>query len=257
MYRADLYGRDVPALLRWLGCFGIDGGRCLRFHWGEFSTVKGLGLSVAHTDDGDRHPWHLHFMFLLMQGFIYLPGLPNSKVTAGEQKCWGFDWRWGHEWGNGDGIHLHWGYRVKILHMPWGWDWVRTSWLMSDGKTWANELRTMRHRRQVITDKLPHFFFRDMPMWRGTYPYRYVLRSAQVQEVTATIAVHEMEWRMRAFRWLAWPRKISRSIDVQFSGEVGERAGSWKGGTVGCSYTLRADETPLECLRRMEHERTF
>jgi len=33
--------------------------------------------------------------------------------------------------------------------------------------------------------------------------------------------------------------------------------GSWKGGTLGCGYTLRKNETPLECLKRMEVERNF
>jgi hypothetical protein len=39
--------------------------------------------------------------------------------------------------------------------------------------------------------------------------------------------------------------------------EVGEEAGSWKGGVLGCGYTLLPNETPLQCLRRMEKERKF
>ena len=30
-----------------------------------------------------------------------------------------------------------------------------------------------------------------------------------------------------------------------------------KGGTISCSYELRKDETPEQCLRRMEKERVF
>lgn len=48
-----------------------------------------------------------------------------------------------------------------------------------------------------------------------------------------------------------------RGIDVDFDGEVGERTGSWKGGTVGCSYESRPGETPVQTLRRMERERRF
>jgi hypothetical protein len=39
--------------------------------------------------------------------------------------------------------------------------------------------------------------------------------------------------------------------------EAGKRKGSWKGGTLGCGYELKKNETPLECLRRMESEREF
>jgi hypothetical protein len=44
---------------------------------------------------------------------------------------------------------------------------------------------------------------------------------------------------------------------IEFNDEVGERTGSWKGGTLGCGYNLLPNETPLECLRRMEKERKF
>lgn len=86
-----------------------------------------------------------------------------------------------------------------------------------------------------------------------THPYRYVLRNGTVQERTALIRVEYGRWT-RA--WL--PRvKESRWIDVQFSDEVGERTGSWKGGTIGCSYHMLPGETPLDTLRRMERERKF
>lgn len=32
---------------------------------------------------------------------------------------------------------------------------------------------------------------------------------------------------------------------------------SWKGGTIGCGYALRPNESPYECLKRMEQERKF
>lgn len=50
---------------------------------------------------------------------------------------------------------------------------------------------------------------------------------------------------------------MSRSIDVEFNAEVGERTGSWKGGCIGCGYQMNPNETPLQALRRMEAERKF
>lgn len=104
----------------------------------------------------------------------------------------------------------------------------------------------------------------DMPwQWRHqwsrdcgdpiTQPYRYVRRSGEVQERTATIQHGQTLWTRP---WLPW-RKLVDAIDVRFSDEVGEGTGSWKGGTIGCGYIMKPGETPVECLRRMERERKF
>lgn len=84
-------------------------------------------------------------------------------------------------------------------------------------------------------------------------PYRYTLRSGRVQERTATYQ-HSQSLHTRP--WIPW-RMLTDSIDVDFDGEVGEREGSWKGGTLGCGYVMKRGETPTECLRRMERERQF
>lgn len=261
--KTDLYGRDIPWLLRAIGCFGVEarGWRygCLRFRWAEFSTSKGLALSLDHQD-GDGHSWMLHIRLLIVQAFIYLPG-PRREVRSGTMgESWGFSWNWGHEWGNGDSIHLHWGYRTKLIYMPWGWDWVRTSFLLGNGM-WISETKFTQAIDRLPTVSGPRALTIreqvDAWAWRGIYEYRYTLRSGEVQRRKATVKVEEMEWRWRALRWLPWPRKVSRTIAVEFDGEVGERSGSWKGGTIGCGYELRHSESPLQCLRRMEVERKF
>lgn len=86
-----------------------------------------------------------------------------------------------------------------------------------------------------------------------THPYTYVLRSGEVQHRNATI---QKESRLWLRPWLPFRRYVE-SIDVQFSDEVGERSGSWKGGTIGCGYEMRRGETPLQTLRRMQAERKF
>lgn len=112
------------------------------------------------------------------------------------------------------------GSRTKIIYGPWSWG------------------TCVRH------DKF-------YPIY--TAPYRYKLRSGKVQRRTATFRVIEQEWR----RWWLPYKMVWRGIDVQFDEEVGERSGSWKGGTVGCGYELLPGETPVQCLRRMERERKF
>jgi hypothetical protein len=89
---------------------------------------------------------------------------------------------------------------------------------------------------------------------KETHPYKYKLRSGEVQERTATIYQEKRQWHRK---WFPFIKMAHVDINVDFSDEVGEKTGSWKGGTVGCSYRMLQGETPLETLRRMESERVF
>ncbi|MGE4193041.1 MAG: hypothetical protein AB7E51_06610 [Pseudodesulfovibrio sp.] len=107
----------------------------------------------------------------------------------------------------------------KHFRMPWGW-------------------RFVEHKKHTEPE---------------THPYRYIMNDGEVQEREATIYKESREW------WRPWlPCKLYReSINIDFSDEVGERTGSWKGGVVGCGYDMKDGETPLDTLRRMERERVF
>lgn len=145
--------------------------------------------------------------------------------------------------GNGNG-----GDKWITFYMPWSYDWVRTSVLLKDG-SWAHE--TKKQRQEFWSDEWKE------RKWSEDHPYQYTLKSGEVQHRTAHITVEEREWRMRWLRWTPWFNKVRRTIAVDFSDEVGERTGSWKGGTTGCGYDLKENETPHECLMRMMSERKF
>jgi hypothetical protein len=87
--------------------------------------------------------------------------------------------------------------------------------------------------------------------------YRYVLNNGTVQRRIATYCIERREWRPRCLQWTDLFAKVRTCIDVNFSDEVGERSGSWKGGCTGCGWELLPTETPEQCLRRMERERKF
>jgi len=170
--------------------------------------------------------------------------------------------RWGFSFDTDSwaAVHLNWGEKYKIVAMPWEWTFVRRSYLAPDGRQWLHELpafRVPRDQPPLGTPNVDWWFFNDIPRWKTTLPYRYVRKNGEVQESNATISVEEAEWRRRWFKWLPFPRKVVRSIDVKFDQEVGERVGTWKGGVLGCGYTMRRDETPEECLYRMRDERVF
>lgn len=105
--------------------------------------------------------------------------------------------------------------RIKILYYPW------TNW------------QHLRHEKTGSSE---------------SYPFTYVLESGESQYRTATITPEVREWRRP---WLP-SRKIREEIKIEFSGEVGEETGSWKGGAVGCGTEVLPGETPLDALRRFE-----
>ena len=185
-------------------------------------------------------------------GQAYLKIPYNTGIDECEPPSWGF-----YFYGEGrkipDNFVICKGSKTKHIDLPWALDWVRTSRMAKDG-SWLHERKGDRKRG------IDHDWWSEetqAKLWKETHPYQYVLGDGRIQDRLATIMVEEREWRPRWFRWTNIFAKIRTDIDIEFSGEVGEREGSWKGGTVGCSWDLLPGETPLECLRRMEKERVF
>lgn len=248
----------MNAIARALGFrFFERGGRRwrLRLSWAEVSGRFGIAASLINW--GEDSDWSLHVHLGWPNVYLKLPFLPRREPKEQVLDSWGFSFNT-DDWSS---VHLNWGHRTKIVHFPWAWEFVRHSVLAPDGRSWIHDIAGTRIPRDAVPIGMPQvdwfFFSRDVPTWSVKLPYRYVLRSGVVQEREATICVEEREWRWRWLMWLPRPRKISRCISVEFSDEVGERSGSWKGGTTGCGYEMRRDETPEECLRRMEAEREF
>lgn len=173
----------------------------------------------------------------------------NKWTDECDSPKWGIAYHgstfWIYRGGKGN---LNGGNKWWTLDAPWRWQWVRTSNLRKDG-AWEHE--TKGNSKDFYKDKWKGI------IWNEIHPYTYVLKNGTVQNRNATIKVAEREWRLHWLKWLPIIKKISKVIEIDFDGEVGERTGSWKGGTVGCSYPLLPHETPLECLRKMEKERKF
>ena len=137
-----------------------------------------------------------------------------------------------------------WRKGIRVELNPFRWHHIRHQVLTADG-LWQDFVGSWEHEKTPDSRKVEVF------------PYSYTLRSGEVQERSAAVYVERREWRPKCLRWLPLIRKIKTSIDVEFSDEVGERTGSWKGGTIGCGWELRRNETPEQALRRMEKERVF
>lgn len=217
----------------------------------EIGFKKSWGFALGLMQYGVEKNAHIQFCFLF--GFFYIP-LPFALSSKYEDfknlgYGWGFKWHLSEYRG---ALFWNWGSNGGMKYSPWDWDHLREDILMADG-TWK------RVAKGIPWDNPSN----DGKPWAWTdkleekHGYAYVRKNGEVQERLATIGVNEMEWRWRWFKWLPWPRQIQRCITVEFDDEVGERTGTWKGGTLGCGYEMKKGETPLETLRRMEAERKF
>lgn len=215
-----------------------------RFSWAEVSYNFGLALALMNFGS-DGHGWNLHLHLIWPNVYIRLPFLKPREVNREDMlDSWGFSIL-------DRTMHFRWGGRGKCVDLPWSWTHHKTRVFNNFGQ-WVPRVDAwmLRERQIVEADESDNRLIGEMP-------YRYVLRSGEVQNVTAKIYVEKSEWRLRWLKWCPLFARVKRYINVNFDKEVGERSGSWKGGCLGCGYEMRIDETPRETLRRMQEERKF
>lgn len=209
-------------------------------------SLQICGLAANIETPSDWHEEHLVWLHVGLGFFRFGLSLPwNGRIVPDNGQCSGP--RYGFQFFE-DILWIYYGKdKSWSFYMPWHWkhQWHRI--LMADG-TW----------KQVGESKLGAENKDGEPWnwtdkWQETHPYRYCLKNWTIQERAATIGVEERCWTRF---WIPW-KNVDKYIDVKFSDEVGEQTGSWKGGTIGCGYSMKPDESPLECLRRMEVERKF
>lgn len=146
-----------------------------------------------------------------------------------------------------------WWQRSHAFYFPWNWEWHSTEVLSQDLSTcvWRED---RSHRHQFL-GRYDQQKAAEKSVSRSA-PYVYVRKSGERQEATATFHVERREWRAR---W--WPlvprKKIRTDISVNFDRELGEGAGSWKGGVLGTGCGMKPGETPLQTLERMQREVIF
>ena len=209
---------------------------CFRFFvnhksWFEASFCKSLGATIEFPSE-----WHedglgsIHIAFFFFQVFIHFPwfrvyedhyqcsGPTFGLIIKDNSFGMGFNPALWVYYGNSDGSTKN--SKLKIIYGPWDWGYAKVS--------------------KDVGDKSSH-------------DYKYTLNSGEVQHIVATIQEQYREWRRF---WIPWKMSV-KSIYVDFSDEIGEKTGSWKGGVFGCSYNMKKGESPYETLKRMEKEEKF
>lgn len=208
----------------------IKNGQVLELHWSRPSFEIGAGILV-HSDESDFG----HRMLCIKLGWLsaYIPlGVTKYEVDIDCEP------QWSAFISREFGLILNWGERRKSYDLP-------------------GTVFTLAYEQQMADGSWRSVFRSDEKPYTKDYPYTYVLASGEIQKRSATVSKRR---HVLARKWLhrvGWPKWIKESIDVQFDDEVGERTGSWKGGTIGCGYDLRSGEHMLSALRRMERDRRF
>ena len=158
----------------------------------------------------------------------------------------------------GDG-NLNGGSKWWTWDLPFfTWNHIRHDVVCNFGNEEADEdLRLVPHTNLVDDASKNYVPLKENKLVKK-YQYDY-LDKYDGSVVPCTFWVEEREWRRKWFKWCGWKgfKKVNKYIEIEFDGEVGKGKESWKGGCVGCSYNLNPGETPLECIQRMERERTF
>lgn len=186
-------------------------------HWDE-ATVERMGRDWYWSIDKREYG------FSLSDGFL--------NVSLGRQTMdSSTDQRWGY--------FLPWTQWRHVRHSFYGLDGKHVATLPDTGKPYlGNPGRWERER--AIADAIPTVSF-EFDDFDG-------------ERITATTKIEEREWRAGTgwFKWLSLFRelRVSRSLDLRFSAEVGKRKGSWKGGTIGHSIEMLPGELHEAAFRR-------
>jgi len=218
-----------------------------RFTWGELAPhFKYPKLALEYCPAGMFSHNTLIVAPLFFSVYLHLPTRKHGDgCMRDKEPQYGFYtidqsivWKWGTEYHSFSWPLFSFHHQsTEVLTLD-----RQPVWIEYSGKKQKDW--TVRHTEEEAAKKANCF----------TTRYLYQLKSGKVQERTATVSVGRMTWGRK---WFPFLKKIRTSIDVTFSDEVGERSGSWKGGCIGCGYDMLKNETPMQCLRRMERDRKF
>ncbi len=243
-------------------------------HWGPITYAKSswsplrLVFSTGGGDDGDKFNSITGYAF----GWVARLRMPTlvkpwrRKVIAGWDAATvarlGRNWYWDEE-AREYGFSLHEGFLQVFYgiqpgdssrdqnwckHLPWTqWRFVRRSLYDLHG----DHFWTEPTGRQV-----PHGgAWEEQQRQRDAVPKaRFLIEDCDGKRITATTFIEEREWRFGEgwFKWLSLFRtpKVRRSLDIEFSEEVGPEKGSWKGGLIGTDIDMLPGELHEAAFRR-------
>ena len=239
-----------------------------RNKWFYFSISNWKTFSITWQEAGyDEDKAHINLSIMWIHLYIY-----TSQKYAEYNKD-NYDHNQGErEYGikiHNDTFWIYKGLKNSNWEFPYTYTHIRHSVLKKD-KTWEHDysrigLKVYKAKRQVQSvhkmkdgslKKSYSMDFWDKKwddiLYKETFDFQYIMKSGKIQNRKATIKIEKREWRRKFLVWTKWKNMLRKTIDIEFDKEVGERSGSWKGGTIGMSFEMKPGETAEQCLRRFE-----
>lgn len=202
--------------------------------WGQVFISLPNNTGRSNECDGETYGFYFHRLD------SRFPSLPDALVI-----------QWGSNRSSSN-------FQYKSFEMPWTLKHYRHSMQLKDG-TWVHDYDKLRRKEDspLWIDGMRRPFYDEY--WDDKKKrFYYDFTDKYDGEIIPTIiTVEEREWRRRGLLGLPFFRRVDRYIEVRFEKEVGNRKGSWKGGTIGCIYDILPGEDPIDTLKRMEKERSF
>lgn len=164
--------------------------------------------------------------------------------------------RWGKGWGSVWHLSVHLGRQTHDSSTTQDW----TCFL-----PWTDH-RVVRHTYHDHAGTEVYREPQPRPKWntpeyeaneeaiKATPRLRFLFKDYDGESLTCTTRIEEMVWRKGTgkFAWLGYLRAplVKRYLDLRFSGETGNRKGSWKGGTLGTSIRMLPGELHAAAFER-------
>lgn len=211
-------------------------GRREKFQLEIYPTV---GFTIKYLPVGYNDYGNTLIIFQLFFGAFYLTLPLNPKIKT----------EFGHD-GPSYGITYHnksflvySGRKCKMVEMPYAYTWIRTSLLLNDN-TWEHETKG-NHKNFYEKEWIDR-------QWQITIPYKHKTSNEGDIDVDITCHITEREWRQRWLKWTKIGANIKKSLEVEFSDEVGEMRGSYKGGVLGTGFDITKTGKIEDGLKIME-----
>jgi hypothetical protein len=158
------------------------------------------------------------------------------------------------------------GFSASEGAVHWHYGEQTHEWPGSKSKVWFFPWREHNQVRKSLYD-LAGEHFADLPIGKWSNNRYEVTKAIEDvcpaakfefedfdgERIVATCRMEESEWKRGKgiFRLLYLGRnRVDRGLDLRFSSEVGQRKGSWKGGTVGHSVTMLPVELHEAAFKR-------
>lgn len=225
----------------------------LRGNWGEvcWSDYTFWMIKLKHPSDG----WD-QTRFRLTIGFWHF----FLSLNLWKTEPWTEFGKESPEYGisfHDDIIWIAYGPDSYTINMPWQRSIVRWDLLLPNGQLFHRNTYPIKMRLgkenykawyhvleiQKPSEDMLRTLTRNIKLDHHTKQGKH-----QIANIRLTGEVRE--WRWRWFTWLPFPRMIHRVVDCNSDVELGERAGSWKGGMMGWSCEWREDESMEQAFWR-------